>query len=285
MLRVARGAVAILLAAVTAPLISTTAHAGGGGGGVVCSNPANPVCDPWVKSPGAPGGNTGASDNGGSGGGTSDVQCTYTPADLSAASVAALGGQPAGEGGWYFKRCYGPDGTAMAFDGPVWISGLPPGVSPEILARQARSRLRLPSVVVALNPAGDQIVQLPTWLALDPASWRTESATASVPGLSVTATARPVSASWSMGDGGSVRCQGPGTAWTPGADPRASSPDCGYTYQASSAASPGGRHTVTVTVTWDVTWAGAGQSGSVPGLTTTGAVQVRVEESQAVITR
>ena len=41
--------------------------------------------------------------------------------------------------------------------------------------------------------------------------------------------------------------------------------------------------TVRVTVTWRVTWAGAGGSGTVPGLTTTGTVSVRVAESQAVI--
>jgi hypothetical protein len=54
-------------------------------------------------------------------------------------------------------------------------------------------------------------------------------------------------------------------------------------YRRSSAAAAGGAYTVAVTVTWEVTWAGAGQSGTVPGLTTTGQVQTRVQESQAVI--
>jgi hypothetical protein len=136
-----------------------------------------------------------------------------------------------------------------------------------------------------MNPPGDQLANLPVWLSLDPTSWRPVSATASVPGVSVTATARPAKAAWSMGDGGAVSCDGPGTVWKAGMDPKASSPDCPYTYRRSSAGSPGGRFTVTVTVTWEVTWAGAGQSGTVPGLTTTGSVSVRVQESQAVARR
>jgi hypothetical protein len=104
-----------------------------------------------------------------------------------------------------------------------------------------------------------------------------------VPGVSVTATARPVSAIWFMGDGGSVLCDGPGTPWRPGNDPAAASPDCGYTYRRSSAGAADGKFSVTVTVTWRVTWAGAGGSGTIPGLTTTGTVQVPVQESQAVI--
>lgn len=191
-----------------------------------------------------------------------------------------MGGQPSGEGGWYTRTCYGDDG---ALGGIVWMPGAPPVVSPAVLARQARARLRLPSVVIRMNPSRDQLVNLPVWLALDTASWKSQSATASVPGVSVTATARPVKAAWSMGDGTTVTCAGPGTAWGPGTDPAKASPDCGHVYRRSSAGAAGGAFTVTVTVTWEVTWAGAGQSGTVPGLTTSGQVQARVQESQALV--
>ncbi len=87
-----------------------------------------------------------------------------------------------------------------------------------------------------------------------------------------------------MGNGDSVVCHGPGTPWRPGTDPAAASPDCGYRYPRSSAGAPGGSYAVTVTISWQVTWAGAGQAGTIPGLTTAGAVQVRVAESQTVIT-
>lgn len=212
--------------------------------------------------------------------------CYYKLAEPSPSTIEALGGQPAGPGGWYTQVCYNQDGTATSgFGGFQWIAGAPPVVSPEVLARQARERLNLPEVRIRMNPPGDQLVNLPIWLALDPSSWRAQSATASVPGVSVTAAARPVTVSWSMGDGTTRTCEGPGTAWKPGTDPRAASPDCGHVYRRSSAGAAGGAYTVSATVTWEVTWAGAGQSGTVPGLETTGQVQTRVRESQTVVSR
>ena len=49
------------------------------------------------------------------------------------------------------------------------------------------------------------------------------------------AVARPTAVTWSMGDGGSVTCDGPGTAFPAGGDPKSASPDCGHTYRTSSA--------------------------------------------------
>jgi hypothetical protein len=144
----------------------------------------------------------------------------------------------------------------------------------------ARNRLRLPAPAIAANPVGDQLVNLPTWLWLS--SWEPVSATATVPGVSVTAVATPTSVSWSMGDGAVVTCAGQGTPFRPGGDPKAPSPDCGYTYRSSSATQPGQAFPVTATVHWTVTWAGAGQSGTFPDLTTTGNAAFRVAESQAL---
>jgi hypothetical protein len=277
---------------------SAAAQADGGTGTVNCDKP-RPVCDVEARTPAHSGPSSTARRGKAAGDGTcrspageiipcerdgaraGSDGCYYKPADLSADTIAALGGQPAGQGGWYLRTCYGPDGGGLG--GPVWIAGAPPVVSPEVLARQARARLQLPGVLVRLNPPGDQLVNLPVWLTLDRSSWTVQSATASVPGVSVTATARPVAATWSMGDGGSVRCTGPGTAWRPGIDPAKPSPDCGYTYRRSSASAAEGMFTVTVTVAWEVTWAGAGESGTIPGLSTTGTVRVPVQESQAVV--
>ncbi len=292
MLTVRRTAALGVVSALLGVAVPHAAFAGEGTNPVTC-NPqsAKPGCDVGVGTggqsggSGSSGGQDGTSGASGEGGSGSDANCTYEPAVLSAGTVAGLGGQPAGPGGWFFKTCVLPDGTVMAFPGPVWVAGAAPVASPDVLARQARSRLNLPDVVIYLNPAGDQLVNLPTWLSLDPGSWGPRSATASVPGISVTATARPVKAEWSLGDGGSVTCTGPGSVWQAGTDPMASSPDCGYTYRRSSAGAPGNAYTVRVTVTWEVTWAGAGRSGTVPGLTTTGTVTTRVAESQALITR
>jgi len=112
-----------------------------------------------------------------------------------------------------------------------------------------------------------------------------QSKTAQVPGEAVTATAIPVSAAWAMGDGKTVTCKGPGTAYAAGDNPSAASPTCGYTYEASSAGQPGGAYKVTVTITWDITWAGAGGAGGVLApLQTVAAAQFRVAESQALNT-
>ncbi|MDG4790181.1 hypothetical protein O7626_30390 [Micromonospora sp. WMMD1102] len=286
-------AVAVLVA------VPAVAYADGGTGGVECSRgDPNPACDVNAGAPSRPGNPNGGNGGGRGGDGTcrnpdgEEIPCErdgawagpdgcyYGPTDPSPSTIEALGGQPDGEGGWYIRTCYGDDSS---FGGVVWIAGAPPVVSPAVLARQARARLDLPRVGIRMNPPGDQLVNLPAWLALDPASWRSRSATASVPGVAVTATARPVRASWSMGDGVTVTCTGPGTQWTSGTNPVKASPDCGHVYQRSSAGAPGGRYIVTVTIMWEVTWAGAGQSGTVPGLTTTGQVPTRVQESQAVV--
>ncbi|MFY1632349.1 hypothetical protein ACN27F_03520 [Solwaraspora sp. WMMB335] len=295
--RLAALTVVVVAALVVAPAV---AYAGGGTGGVQCGeNDPRPVCDVNAGTSGELGSLNRGGDGGRQGGdgvcrnpSGEEIPCQrdgawagvdgcyYAPTDPSSSTVEALGGRPAGEGGWYMRTCYGEDAS---LGGVVWIAGEPPVVSPAVLARQARARLDLPRVVVQMNPSGEQLVNLPVWLALGDESWRTQSARASVPGVSVTATARPVRASWSMGDGTTVVCEGPGTPWASGADPAKASPDCGHVYRRSSAGAPGGAYTVLVTVTWEVTWAGAGQSGTVPGLTTSGQVQARVQESQAVV--
>ncbi|MFG1902461.1 hypothetical protein [Micromonospora carbonacea] len=299
MLKLTRMAGVLLLAGAVLLVAPMAAQADPYGDTRCDNNPSAPGCDVTAGNPGGGGGSNPGNGGGGRGGDgkcrnpsgeeipcerdgawAGSDGCYYAPTDPSPSTVAALGGQPAGEGGWYMRTCYG-DGSA--FGGVVWMAGDPPVVSPAVLARQARARLDLPSVVIRMNPPGDQLVNLPAWLALDRGSWGTRSATASVPGVSVTATARPVKASWSMGDGVTVTCGGPGTPWASGTDPAKASPDCGHVYRRSSAGSPGGRFVVTVTVTWEVSWAGAGQSGTVPGLTTTGQVQTRVQESQAVV--
>src|SRR6266508_2489874 len=202
-LRLAGAGLAGLVTA--ALLVAAPAFAGGGSGSVDCSQstPQNPKpgCDTTTggKAGGQRAGDGKCRNPQGQeipcerdGAWAGADGCYYKPVDLSADTIAALGGQPSGTGAWYQRVCYGTDGTATtALGGPVWLN-TPPAVSPEILARQARSMLTLPDVVIRVNPAGDQLVRLPTWLALDPASWRAQSATASVPGVAVTATARPV---------------------------------------------------------------------------------------------
>ncbi|MFK0111640.1 hypothetical protein [Streptomyces sp. NPDC091217] len=170
---------------------------------------------------------------------------------------------------------------------PIWIADTPRNrgaarPTPAQLAEVARSQLRLRSPEIRANPADEQLVGLPTWLWLAHGEWESVSATASVPGVSVTAVARPESVVWTTGDGNSVTCKGPGTPYGSGAGAKNASPDCGYTYRASSAGQPGDAFAVSATVHWTVTWSGAGQTGVFPDMTTTSNADFRVAESQAL---
>jgi hypothetical protein len=185
-----------------------------------------------------------------------------------------------GPGASYQPTC--PDDPPGAQRAVVW---LPDSQAPVLtmLVEVAVSRLAPPAPRIELSPPppAPQLVRLPMWLWVDEATWGQRQATASVPGLSVTATATPTVVLWSTGDGGSRTCQGPGTAWRPGMDPAAPSPTCGYTYTASSRDAPGGAYPLSATVTWEISWAGGGASGTVAPLTTSSSTQVVVAESHA----
>lgn len=156
----------------------------------------------------------------------------------------------------------------------------------EVVQRSVK-RLKLPKPVIRTSPDEDraQVVHVPTWMWVEHSSWEPVSASAGVEGVRVTATARPRKAVWSMGEGGQVTCRGPGTPYSARYSPKASSPDCGYTYRRSSLLSKGGAYTVSVRVTWDVEWQGGGEAGVVPGLSITAQRQLVVDEVQTVVTR
>jgi hypothetical protein len=122
------------------------------------------------------------------------------------------------------------------------------------------------------NPAIDQIVNAPTWAWMPAAGWQPLSATAAAGPVVVTATASPTGLNVTYGDGTethTVTCNGPGTPYSdqlanqedPSAPLSAASPDCGWTYQHTSADGPGGKEPVTATVTYHVTWTVTGAPG------------------------
>ncbi|QKV97965.1 hypothetical protein HUT19_32890 [Streptomyces sp. NA02950] len=157
----------------------------------------------------------------------------------------------------------------------------------EVVARRAVKNLKLPRPVIRTSPDEDfvQVVRVPTWMWVEHGSWRLVAETVKVPGLRVTATARPREAVWSMGEGGVVTCSGPGTEYSARLPPQGASPDCGYTYRMSSLGEPGRTFTVSVRVTWDVEWHGGGQAGRVPGLAIAAERPLVVDEVQAVVVR
>lgn len=211
---------------------------------------------------------------------------------LAEPAVRSASGQ---QGAWYVWECTssGIEDTNLiimdsVYRAPVWIAnGQQPGAvglpGPVEVARMARKQLRLPTPRIAANPAGEQLVNLPTWLWLT-GGWAPMSATASVADVSVRAVATPRSVSWSMGDGTTLTCTGPGTPFRPSSDPTSASPDCGHTYHSSSAGHIGQAFAVSARVHWTVRWSGAGQNGVFPDLTTTSTTALRVAELQALNT-
>jgi len=191
-------------------------------------------------------------------------------------------------GQWVFPvNCGGPSITNPA--APFWVTKAQAAaqVNPAVLAQQALSKLQLaaPSIEMAPPATSEQLVNVSTWLWIDPAAWQGLSATAAAGPVSATATATPVEIVWNMGDGNQVTCAGPGTPYDP-SNPNATT-NCSYTWTQSSADQPGNAYQVTATVYWQVTWTaagtfGGGNLGQVPG--PVARVSVRVAESQAVNT-
>lgn len=269
------------LAVVLLMCASASSAAAGPWGNVNCGQQPTAACDLAAgTSPvneGRPGSSAGTPDTPGH----ADDElssCRYKPVDNPAGPP-----HPEGSGDWFMVLC-SPDGKDPLSHGPVWIpAGETTPVRVEDLAETARSRLVLPAPGIAASPARTQLVHLPTWLWLAQ-GWQAMSATASAPGVTVTADAAPTSVTWSMGDGVTITCNGAGTPFRPGSDAASSSPDCGHTYRISSAQQAGQEFPVIATTHWAVTWSGAGQSGTFLEMTTTGNAAFRVAESQAITT-
>lgn len=280
--------------AVCLPASAVAAPGPGPGGGVVVapSDPGGkyepPVVNVGVGTPGQEV-SAGGRDAGGSAasGGSS---CSYSAAPELEQWSRGLPGRlfPAGRdqvdptSRLYSKVCPGQPVTY------VWLTAAQAAAaqpSPEELARQAYRQLVLAVPAIRTSPAVavPQLVRVPTWLWVDAGMWSPRSRTAAVPGLSATATARPVRVSWSMGDGVTVECRGPGTPYRGGqSQASAASPDCGHTYLRPSTGAPEGIFRVTATVEWVVSWVGGGQAGTLPALASAASVMVRVTEAQAL---
>ncbi|GAA4731649.1 hypothetical protein [Phytohabitans rumicis] len=262
----------LVLAGVVAA--AAPAHADGGIGGVDCSeNSTTAECGLHAGTPaqaGSPNDNGSGNQSGGSG---EPTRCRYERVQPQLPPPAG-----AGPGAWYVRACEREAGGVSQTQ-PMWLTD-PPAPDPSVLAQDAVSRLHLPAPGIHTNPdaaQADVLVWVPVWLWVDGLSWASRSATAAVPGMSVTATATAKKAVWRLGDGAVQAC-GQGSVWRPGTDPRAASPTCGYTYDRA------GVMTVTVTVTWAVAWRGGGQAGTVPDLTTTANLPLRVVEAPALNT-
>jgi hypothetical protein len=248
----------------------------------------------WKSDDGDIGAGAGNSGGGGgsarSGGGSAaKVTCTYSrlsdERQLEADELARKGwsSEKTSEvGAWYQKVCVDEAGRSTGT--VVWIPDRT--ATARQLAEEAFDRTTVPLPEVRLNPpdGSDQVVNLPTWLWVDPAQWQSVTASASAGPISVTVTARPQRIEWDLGNGDRVACPGPGTPYDasrPAADQASS---CSYTYRRSSAAAPEGTYRIKASVVWRVTWVASGvaASGDLGSVSRTTTIPVRVAEVQAV---
>lgn len=231
-----------------------------------------------------------------SGSGSAAAACTYIPLPANEAATFGAGGPT--PGAWYFVKC--PGKTLTIYNGALsWFpTGSPavagtPALAPSALAQQAVDSMTLPSPVVNLNPSAFSVVNLSSWLWIDPQAWHSFRATATAGSVSATAVAVPSTVSWTMGDGHSVVCGGPGTPYQPTMPEAVQTTDCSYTYLRSSAGQPSadgdgdsnnGAFRVTATITWTVSWLATGVAGGglLPPLHTSSTVPVRVEQVESV---
>lgn len=188
----------------------------------------------------------------------------------------------ASEYAWYWMSCPAGDGGHTLDLIPVRRDEGP--VDPALLREEAIDRLRLPIPTVAMNPTGEQVVHVETWLWIDDAIWRTHSRSVSAGGITTTVTAAPRRVLWDLGNGDTTVCDGPGAAYDPSRPAEGQTTDCSYTYAHTSAGQPDDAYQVSATVEWEVSWSvtGASGGGPLPALFTSTPVSVRVAEMQAL---
>lgn len=262
-----RGRAATLGGLALVVAIAPSASADGGTGASGCASMR--VCVE-VDIPPKPGGGTGPGPSG-NGNGKSHPVIEGTSCDIRRlepqppAGSSLWEGHEPGDGAVYVNPCaWGPgSGNVDTVGGAFWSKDVPPpAVDPAVLARRAVDSMLLAGPAVASPRAeGRYTVGVPVWLwvSQSPTTWGPNTASASAGGITVTATAKVSSVMWSMGDGVSVTCSGPGTPYAP-ARGMTPSPDCGHLYRATSAGQSGSVYKGSATSTWTVDWVVTGGS-------------------------
>lgn len=273
------------------PLVGSSPAYGGVGAGDNSGGTVTVGASAGASGAGTPGGTGSGSPVSTSGGGGGTV-CTDTVLTLN----NALGPPPGATlpGSWYSITCTDSGGASTTET--LWISQgsapapVPP-VAPYTVALDADRSLQLPRPALSFDPPLAAVVNLPTWLWIDPDLWHPFSVSATVGGVTATATAVPVSVAWDMGDGASLSCPGPGAVYRPALSPSAQQTDCAYTYTMSSAGQPSadgnpndGSFAVTASVVWEVSWTatGAPGGGALPSVETSSTARLRVLQIESV---
>ncbi len=151
--------------------------------------------------------------------------------------------------------------------------------APERAADEARKLLPLGPPNVGLSPPANatQLVGLATWFwVTDP--WQPLQASATLDTVTSTVVATPKALTFTLDDGTSFSCDGPGTPYDPTRDPADQQSACTYTFERSGSTS------VTATITYGTTWtATTGVGGLLDDVTRASSIALSIEEAQAVI--
>ncbi|MFE8962910.1 hypothetical protein [Streptomyces iakyrus] len=179
---------------------------------------------------------------------------------------------------------------------PFWVDngenpGVPQAIDTETLAGLAHQRTVVPPTRISLAPNARSTVNAPTWVWLDKGAFKPVSVTASLPGtgLWATTTAKPVSLHLEPGTAdaetlpasGECLINDDGSIGEPYARGKGElTPPCGVRYLRSSG---DGTYGLEATLTWEITWDGAGGTGGgLPNGTFATTTQVPVQEIQSV---
>jgi hypothetical protein len=128
-----------------------------------------------------------------------------------------------------------------------------PQADPGDLAVMARSRLPLPLPEGRMSPAGEQTVNVETWLWVD--NWETQTRSATAGDVTSVVVATPVEQRWTFGSPGERKvCVDAGKPYDLSRPASEQSTTCSYTFRHSSAGQPNDTFPVTVTLVWHVTW-------------------------------
>ncbi len=217
----------------------------------------------------------------------SGVTCSYTPWAVDGRKNGGLefvdpgsnpNDEPSGKGAYYLVEC--SDG----YRDVIWIpKKFDPGVTPEQLAREAYKLIPItPPKALTAPPRGKEgLVGLPHWFYLAKGEWTARSKRLRTGLVWAEATATPQRMTVSTGDGKTITCDGPGTAYDPARSADEQTSTCSYRYPR-----PNSAYRVTVTVTWGGTWHGSGGTGgTLPPITRSVTFPIRVVEAQALVTK
>lgn len=217
--------------------------------------------------------------------GGSRVTCAYTPWFADGRRNGGLefvdpgsnpAQEPADEGAYYLVEC--SDG----YRDVIWIRGsLGPRITPEQLAQQAYALIPIrPPKVLTAPPRGDAgLVGLAQWFYLAKSEWVAKSKRLRVGAVWAEATATPSKMTVMTGDGETITCDGPGTAYDRAKRADQQRSTCSYRYP-----HPARAYQVTVRVTWSGSWRGSGGTGGVLSpITRSVTFSVRIAEAQALV--